>query len=118
MFCRVARLLPSVSLVWIDALKPELEGAVDFTMPERSRHKKAFAPVAAGAVVMVTVPASLLTATDPMVGAPVAGPFKSALQKLKVPAVTAAALVKVKPEGKVKTICPVEGTDVLAKNST
>src|SRR3989338_3533613 len=80
-------------------------------------HRNALAPVAAVAVVMVIVPASLFAATEAIVGAPVPGPFKSALQKLLV-VDTAAVLVKVNPDGKVRTICPPEGTEVLAKKFT
>ena len=85
-------------------------------MPEMSMHKKELVPVAAVAVVIVTVPESLSAATEPMVGAPVPGPLRSALQKLLATA-TAAAPLKVKPAGNVKTICPVDGMAVEAKNS-
>ena len=84
-------------------------------MSESSKHRNALAPVAAEAVVIVTVLPD--PATEAIVGVPVPGPFRSALQKLFA-AETAAALVKVNPSGKVRTTCPPEGTEVVARKFT
>jgi len=75
-----------------------------------------FALVAALAVVIV-IPTPL-TAIDPMVTVPVAGPFMSALQKLTVPAAAAAAEVTSNPVGNVRKMLPPSGIEVFAKNST
>src|SRR3989344_960604 len=88
-------------------------------MPFKSKHKYALLPVVAPAVFMVMVPALLSLLIEPMVTVPLTCPLRSLLQKLPVePAVTAAALVTLKPEGNVSTIWPAAGMAVEAKNST
>ena len=102
----------------MSTLYPVELGIVEFTMPFKSKETKVFAPVAAPPVTMVIVPAEALAVTLAIVTVPEEGPLISPFRKLSVPAVAATAELTTKPAGKVSTILPPDGMEVLTGNST
>ena len=100
---------------------PDDEGTVELMMPVSSIQMKVFAPVAALAVVIVTVPASAFAEAVAIVGR-LAGPeycvpLMSALQSELAAAVVEARDTS-NPCGKVITICPPSGIEVAARKFT